>query len=76
MRIPKRPPDIDEILSEIAKTPDGLRKAFRTDVDSPIKGKYLHWDKLLYHNPPTDFSHEEWWLSLKLSVSDCTRRFL
>lgn len=66
MRMLKRPPDLNDIWSEMVKTPEGLQKAFRTDVDSAIKGKYLHWDKLLYYRPPADLSHEEWWLSLKL----------
>ena len=66
MRIPKRPPDFNTIWSETVKSVEGLQRIFRTDVDSAIEGKYLHWDKLLYYRPPADFSHEEWWLSLKV----------
>ncbi|MCX7046162.1 MAG: Fic family protein [Candidatus Sumerlaeota bacterium] len=31
-----------------------------------VDGKYLHWDKLLYHTPPKPLSHEEWWAGLKM----------
>jgi Fic family protein len=66
MRIPKSPPDFNAIWSQTAKSSEGLQKVFRTDVDSAIKGKYLHWDKLRYYSPPAELSHEEWWLALKL----------
>ncbi len=28
--------------------------------------RYLHWDELRFRTPPTDVTHEEWWLALKL----------
>ena len=65
--MPKRPPDFNAIWSQTMKSSEGLQKVFRGDVTSAIKGKYLHWDKLLYYPPPGDLSHEEWWLSLKLA---------
>jgi Fic family protein len=37
------------------------------DVESPLCGRYLHWDKLQYYTPPKGLSHEEWWFVLKLN---------
>lgn len=28
---------------------------------------YLHWDKLRHLDPPSDITHEEWWLLVKLA---------
>lgn len=29
--------------------------------------RYLHWDQIRHRTPPNGFSHEEWWLGIKLS---------
>lgn len=66
MKMPKRPPDLNTIWSQAVKNVEGLQKIFRTDVNSTTRGKYLHWDKLLYYHPPEGLSHEQWWLVLKM----------
>ncbi|MBC8366684.1 Fic family protein [bacterium] len=30
-------------------------------------GKYLHWDDLLYRDPPEGLDHKAWWLGIKMS---------
>jgi len=65
MKIPKRPPELDAILSQ-TRNAERLETIFRTDVNSSIEGKYPHWDKLHYYRPPGDLSHEEWWFGLKM----------
>jgi Fic family protein len=65
MKMPKRPPELQILLSRI-KNVERLETIIRSDVDLTTKGKYLHWDKLQYYRPPGDLSHEEWWFGLKM----------
>jgi Fic family protein len=65
MKMPKHPPEFDAILSQ-TRIAERLETIFRTDVNSPIEGRYPHWDKLQYYRPPGDLSHEEWWFGLKM----------
>jgi len=69
MRIPKTPPDWRKILRELA---------FEAQIDRILPARlpdepYLHWDKLAYHQPPEGFTHEEWWLTLKLGRNRAAR---
>lgn len=32
-----------------------------------VDGAYLHWDQLRYREPPKGFTHETWWLGLRLA---------
>lgn len=72
MRIPKSPPNLQTILSEMP--PERIKELFaampqiRTD-----DGRYLHWDKLRHYQPPDSLSHREWWLLLKLSRQEALR---
>ncbi len=66
MKTPKPPPNFITLLSEAVKTLDGIQRILSVDPDSASRGKYLHWDKLRYYLPPEGFSHEEWWLAIKL----------
>lgn len=66
MRIPETPPKSAEILKGLAADPGRLIEISTTVASPYVSGKYLHWDKLAYHDPPDDLSHEEWWLGLKL----------
>ena len=69
MKMPKQPPDFNDLWSKIIKKPEDFEKIYRAGLDSSTKGKYIHWDKLLYHNPPKGLSHEQWWLSIKVKRS-------
>lgn len=62
MKIPKNPPDLQQLIQDT-----GFKKIIElqlqaADVDD---SKYLHWDKLRHLKPPTDLTNEEWWLTLK-----------
>lgn len=65
MKRPKSPPNINEILEEIHHSNRFV--AVVNAVLCPTRpGKYLHWDKLRFYDPPGDLSHREWWLAMKL----------
>jgi Fic family protein len=66
MKMPKSPPALDTLWEQVKNKPDLLQRAFAGDLGPLAKGKYLHWDKLLYHKPPAGLSHEEWWFALKI----------
>ncbi len=66
MKMPKAPPDLSKIWEQTLNDSEQLQKVMQVDPDSATEGKYLHWDKLLYHTPPEGLSHEQWWLILKM----------
>ena len=73
MKRPKCPPSVGELLKEAigkAGIPDILAKI----PEPTVQGKYLHWDRLLYHAPPRGLSHRQWWLALKLRRQALSRR--
>jgi Fic family protein len=37
--------------------------------------EYLHWDKLRHLTPPSDLTHEEWWLLIKWARNQTARQF-
>jgi hypothetical protein len=65
MKMPRTPPTIPELMSKM--TADQLTQVFRFVSSIPSMSKYLHWDKLIRYAPPSELTHEEWWLGLKLS---------
>jgi len=66
MKIPKSPPDLDSTWERIREDQELARKIFSQRYRPLVKGKYLHWDRLLYYTPPEGLSHEEWWFALKM----------
>lgn len=38
-------------------------------VKPTVDGRYRHWDSLRHLDPPDGFSHEEWWVAVKLARS-------
>jgi len=64
MRKPRIPPKVDETLGKI-EDPRRLREILGAARTPLADGKYIHWDKLRYCQPPGDLSHDEWWLALK-----------
>jgi Fic family protein len=67
MKMPKCPPDMMTIFEKVRKAGDKLDKMLRVAAGSVSSDKYYHWDKLQFHTPPEDLSHEEWWLAIKLN---------
>ena len=65
MQIPLRPPKPAALLAKIK--PETVAKLI-SEARSPLAGgRYLHWDELRHRAPPATFSHELWWLSVKLA---------
>jgi Fic family protein len=66
MKIPLTPPDWHDVRDALRKDPDALYRVLLSQ-EPTYKNEYLHWDKLRRLDPPHDFTHEQWWLSLKLA---------
>jgi len=66
MRMPKTPPALDSIWARMREEQELIPKIFGQRFAPSVRGKYLHWDKLLYYEPPEGLSHEEWWFALKI----------
>ena len=69
MKIPQKPPDIDDILVTVHKQkgPKHVTKLL-LEGGGPTPGdKYLHWDQLRYREPPQGLTPEEWWAAVKFS---------
>jgi len=68
MRKPQNPPNYYQLFSEvIKKDPVRLEKIFEAiSLFSFPTEAYPHWDKLRFLPKPEGFSHQEWWLGLKM----------
>jgi Fic family protein len=66
MKKPRTPPNTNTLMSQIFGNKDGPEKILGANLGTHAHGKYLHWDKLRHCSPPKGFSHEEWWLALKI----------
>ena len=62
MKLPLRPPVVKEIIQNHKNIVKLLGKP---PVDGA--GRYLHWDKFRYLEPPDGFSVEEYWAATKIS---------
>lgn len=63
------PPDIEEIMKRVMQEHDAGRVArfLVAGREAGPVGEYIHWDKLRHLTPPSDLSHEEWWLTIKFA---------
>jgi Fic family protein len=67
MRLPKTPPDNNEIMKRLLGNIGRLERVL-TAHGGPLQGnEYRHWDELVFLPPPGDLSHEEWWAGVKLA---------
>ncbi|MCA1809233.1 MAG: Fic family protein [Kiritimatiellia bacterium] len=65
MKTPQIPPDFGALLKQTLKT-NRIEQVLRlADLMQP-EDSYLHWDELRRRPARKGFSHEEWWLALKL----------
>lgn len=65
MKIPLKPPRINELMSALSKHPERLKDVITCAASQ--KGGYVHWDKFRHLAPPEGLSAEEAWLGLKLA---------
>jgi Fic family protein len=66
MKLPQKPPSTREIVQQMS---DGTRlEAVLEQMGSWARGdgRYLHWDEMRRRPAPAGFSHEEWWLGVRL----------
>ncbi len=67
MKIPRTPPSLGEILSNL-KEPDRLMRIVTHEGIGPSQGKeYRHWENLSRIQPPAGLSSEEWWAAVKFA---------
>jgi len=68
MKIPLKPPKLDDLVAKIAgKNPNRFVQLLSLGIRSDPKGRYYHWDKLRHLAPPEGLTTEEWWLAIKLA---------
>lgn len=68
MKVPQKPPSEDELLRRIAKAGiDKVSSILNSDLSKQPEGHYIHWDELRHRPVPHGFTHEQWWLAIKLS---------
>lgn len=72
MKVPQRPPDLDELLKEMVST--GTLGELLTAV-KPVdsKGRYLHWDEMRNRTPPDGLDHRRWWFGTAFSRQGIAR---
>lgn len=66
MQVPVSPPNAAEILTRLLE--ENSEQAFNLFTSSTIvdeKGRYLHWDKMRFLDPPEGMSNELWWTGTK-----------
>lgn len=64
MKPPVPPPPFRELAEEAR---EDLASILEAGIGLLPKGKYRHWDNLRHLEPPSDFSHRQWWLGVKLA---------
>ena len=58
------PPSLEDLLAKLANDSARLLEVMRAPAARDGSG-YVHWDMLRRLEPPNDFTHEEWWFSIK-----------
>ncbi len=72
MKHPESPPPMDRLLAGLTDL-SKLGQITALAQDERSTRQYLHWDKLRHLPVPNGFSHEDWWLALKLSRTGMLR---
>ncbi len=77
MRIPAKPPALFPLLGKVLEKYKDKPSEFAriTSLGPTADGRYWHWDKLRYLPPPDSYTHEEWWVGLKMARQTLLRPF-
>lgn len=75
MRIPQKPPALNDIMTEI-QPPQRLFELITAVREQGALRRYLHWDKLRRLPAPKNMNHREWWLAVKLARQDALRSIM
>lgn len=77
MKIPETPPDYHMLFSKLVDDPKyGPENPLYGGQPVDEKGRYLHWDELRFREPPENFDHEGWWVSLKIGRQSLYQKIL
>jgi Fic family protein len=76
MKKPMPPPTQRELFDKIVADGDSSRLTEIVSLYSTGIGQdhYMTWDELRYRQPPEGFTHEEWWLAVKIARQGMQRR--
>jgi len=75
MKIPETPPNVNEILSDtFQKNREKGFEMLSRFYPSDSRGRYLHWQKLKYLEPPKGFTSMEWWAGVKIARQKLYRK--
>ena len=68
MKKPLPPPDVAQLLAEIAaEDPQRMIDLFASGRAVDDKGRYLHWDQMRHRRPPEGLTLQEWWARTAVS---------
>ena len=68
MKKPLPPPDVAQLLAEIAaEDPQRMIDLFASGRAVDDKGRYLHWDQMRHRQPPEGLTLQEWWARTAVS---------
>ncbi|MDR9498540.1 MAG: Fic family protein [Hydrogenovibrio sp.] len=77
MKLPLKPPDIDHFLAQLVQGNHTQDLAKLLSLSCGIcdkRGRYLHWDKLRFAEPPEGLTAEEYWFVTKVARNKYARR--
>lgn len=63
MKIPRKPPAWESVFRDLES--QTILDLMRSVPDVLARGKYRHWDKLIYLKPPDGLDHKVWWQLIK-----------
>ncbi|MCD4822998.1 MAG: Fic family protein [Phycisphaerae bacterium] len=69
MRIPKTPPTLKEAWRTFSKSPQRAVESHVFQQGPTYNGKYYHWQKLQYLQPPEKLDIKELWYAMKIARS-------
>ncbi len=65
MKIPMTPPNDSGYIDKFLSDKEKFRLVMRNSSSVDASGRYLHWEKLRYLEPPEGLTNEEWWVATK-----------
>ena len=65
MRLPQKPPSLEELMDKLPDMGLGSRRVLQQGPRLSAAGHYLHWDQFRRRPAPEGLSHREGWLALK-----------
>lgn len=66
MKIPRKPPEINELLKSFFSSPEKFDLIRKEGEKTEAEGKYRHWDILRHLAPPPGLTVQEWWYGIKM----------